>query len=89
MKQVSYAADLVSQLTNDDFPEERLVAQLSHSDGIRGFFVTYLTGEGETAADKDIVPTPLQTALKQANQDELIPLACKYYITWRALLPVD
>jgi hypothetical protein len=40
--------------------------------------------EGETAADNDIVPTPLQNSLIQSNQDELIPLACKYYyITWR------
>jgi hypothetical protein len=78
MKQVSYAADIVSELTNDDFAEERLVAQLSHSDGIRGFFVTHLTGEGQTAADNDIVPTPLQCAMKQVNQDELISLACTY-----------
>jgi hypothetical protein len=80
MKQVSYAADIASELTNDDFAEERLVAQLSHSDGIRGFFVAYLTGEGETAADNDIVPTPLQNAMKQVNQDELISLACTYCV---------
>lgn len=82
MAQVSYAADLVSQLTTNDTAEEelteRLAAQLSHSDGIRGFFVTYLTGEGgDTPADLDSVPTPLATALKQANPHELIPLACK------------
>lgn len=78
MKQVTYAATIASELTNDDFVEERLVAQLSHPDGIRGFFVAYLTGEGETAAENDIVPTALQNAMKQVNQDELISLPCTF-----------
>lgn len=77
MKQVSYAAELSSQLLSDEFEEEKLVAQLSHSDGIRGFFVTYLTAEGTTtAADMEMVPPALLNAMKQANQEELIPLAC-------------
>lgn len=84
MSQVSHASDLVQQLSDATIPQEelteRLKTQLSHSDGIRGFFVTYLTQEGgdEAPADFDKVPTLLSNAMKQANQDELIPLACTY-----------
>ena len=52
-------------------------AQLSHSDGMRGFFARYLTGEGYMVADKEHVPAPLQEAMKQANLEHLAPLACK------------
>jgi len=82
MSQVSHATDLVQQLASNDAPEEelagQLAAQLSHSDGIRGFFVTYLTGEGDTAADFDQVPKPLVSAMSQANLEILVPLACTY-----------
>lgn len=57
---------------------DRLKAQLKHSDGIRGFFVTYLTLEGDqTTADQDAVPKALLTAMKECdNQTEIISLAC-------------
>jgi len=82
MAQLSHAANLVQQLSMKDMPQEelteRLTAQLSHSEGIRGFFATYLTGEGDTVADLHEVPTPLAKAMAHANQKELIPLACMY-----------
>jgi len=62
-----------------------LKAQLSHSDGIRGFFVSYLTSPEEVEgneiddiADDDVVVSPtLIAAMEVANKEELIPLACK------------
>lgn len=80
MQQVSHAAklvDILGQNEKDPELEELLKAQLSHSDGIRGFFVQYLTGDN-TPADKPEVPRVLQEALQQAETKELIPLACKY-----------
>lgn len=65
----------------DNKLEEQLVALLSHSDGIRGLFVAYLTQQGEGAADLPIVPPALVRALARANQEELIPLACKYLVS--------
>lgn len=83
MSQVSHASHLVQQLGSNDASQEELVdrlkTQLSHSDGIRGFFVTYLTLDSDDApADLGDVPMPLVTAMKESNQDELIPLACTY-----------
>lgn len=50
---------------------------LSHSDGIRGFFVSYLSSEGSSPADAVNVPGPLATALNAStNRKELISLAC-------------
>jgi hypothetical protein len=71
MKQVQHSEKLVTLLAasssneldggNDDTDEiasDLLKAQLSHSDGIRGFFVTYLTALGEdTPADRVNVST--------------------------------
>lgn len=80
MKQVSHASVIVPRMKDD--PDEKLAemlaAQFSHSDGIRGFFVTYLTGEGEeTPADNERVPESLRYAMQEANQKDLVPLACK------------
>lgn len=73
---------------NNNNVKDLLKAQLSHSDGIRGFFVSYLTGDGETAADGDNVPTLLIDAMNSIivdhdsennnnnNNNELISLAC-------------
>eukprot|EP00525_Craspedostauros_australis_P012434 CAMPEP_0198112458 /NCGR_PEP_ID=MMETSP1442-20131203/4306_1 /TAXON_ID= /ORGANISM="Craspedostauros australis, Strain CCMP3328" /LENGTH=249 /DNA_ID=CAMNT_0043769231 /DNA_START=33 /DNA_END=782 /DNA_ORIENTATION=+ len=84
MQQVQYGADLALAMmesppaqSDGAQVEELIAAQLSHSDGIRGFFVSYLTIQGDdTAADQQEVPTPLQKAMKKANLDELVPLAC-------------
>jgi hypothetical protein len=47
----------------------RLKAQLSHSDGIRGFFVTYLTGVGDdTPAEQSSVPPVLAAASRYSNK---------------------
>lgn len=96
MKQVGYAAEIVSLLEknhnddDDDYEKvtELLKAQLSHSDGIRGFFVTYLTagsgGGGGSATVTDVgddnsdgIPTSLVDAMNAVESDELIPLVCK------------
>jgi hypothetical protein len=83
MTQVSHSEKLVPLLKEDSqvLEEEqviaRLKAQLSHSDGIRGFFVTYLTGVGDdTPADQSSIPQALVAAMKIVDPDELIPLAC-------------
>uniref|UniRef100_A0A7S1ZUM6 Uncharacterized protein n=2 Tax=Trieres chinensis TaxID=1514140 RepID=A0A7S1ZUM6_TRICV len=55
---------------------ELMCAQFSHPDGIRGFFTTYLTGEGDALADMEDVPKPLRDAMKQANLEDLASLAC-------------
>jgi hypothetical protein len=83
MAQVSHSEKLVTLLKEDSqvlAQEEvvaRLKAQLSHSDGIRGFFVTYLTGVGDdTPADQSSIPQALVAAMEVADLSELIPLAC-------------
>ena len=66
MKQVGYGADMTDALTaleksSVDSQEASLSktlqtslsAQLSHSDGIRGFMVSYLTGSYEDSTDED------------------------------------
>ena len=63
MKQVQYGSDLTEALTalgestNDDGVAETLrtslSAQLSHSEGIRGFMVSYLTGSYESSTNED------------------------------------
>jgi hypothetical protein len=60
---------------------ESIRAQLSHSDGIRGFMVSYLTADDDNDDEDDARPIPdvLLDALKrQAEKDpaQLIPLAC-------------
>jgi len=95
MKQVGHSETLVTMLAEsiaNEKDEEStamvtnlLKAQLSHSDGIRGFFVTYLTAMGgssdetnnNTPADETTVPEPLIQAMKDvADPDDLVPLAC-------------
>jgi len=79
MKQVSHASEIVPLLSMEENEElsAMLQAQLSHSDGIRGFFVNYLTGEGYTAADAAGVPPPLMSAIKTvSDRKDLISLAC-------------
>jgi hypothetical protein len=85
MKQVQHGAELTNalrgnpnDLSSQDL-KELIQAQLSHSDGIRGFMVAYLTFEDENQ-DTFKVPDILLQALQeqaQSNPDELIPLACK------------
>ena len=79
MKQVSHTEKIVPMLQSDsDDVVELLKAQLGHSDGIRGFFVTYLTMAGDnTPADQRDVPSALLTAMKESpNGSELVSLAC-------------
>jgi len=96
MKQISYASEaivpLLSDVDRDDETTDLLSAQLSHSDGIRGFFVSYLTGGGgdddgvTTAADDDVVPAPLREAMAAVDAEELVPLACMNVIMPTAMV---
>lgn len=78
MKQVGYASEIVPLLSMEENDELLIMleAQLSHPDGIRGFFVSYLTGEGTTVADAPQIPPPLASALKSVpDQQDLLSLA--------------
>ena len=102
MKQIGHAETLIKLLSqaneeNDDEQQQQslenlLTAQLSHSDGIRGFFVNYLTAAATTSDDEEkedgstvssspadypIVPKVLQKAMSKVDPNELVPLACK------------
>lgn len=80
MKQVAHASEIVPLLSIGRSEDVALLlqAQLSHSDGIRGFFVVYLTGQGSnTVADAPTMPSPLASVLKNvADKKDLISLAC-------------
>lgn len=85
MKQVGHGSMIASALSteaskeNEEQITELLSAQLSHSDGIRGFFVSYLTSsdESEDIDEVDVdVPSALVAAMGTANKEELIPLGC-------------
>lgn len=92
MKQVGYGAQLASVLNGDmdSATEEQmtdlLTAQLSHSDGIRGFFVSYLTAGDGAVEDEFVIPTPLTTAMTKVDQEELVPLACMNVIMPTAMV---
>lgn len=88
MKQLGHAQTVFELLSQEETEEKNnyleslLTAQLSHGDGIRGFFATYLT-QGDDAnpspADNKSVPEALQKAMSKVlieDADELIPLAC-------------
>ena len=82
MQQISHAGDIVAYLAHgdsqmDDQVTEILTAQLSHVDGLRGFFATYLTGLDETVADQEDVPPVLLRAMENVDQKQLIEIACK------------
>ena len=67
---------------NDETIISSLIAQLSHSDGIRGFMVSFLTrGSEDDDNDEDnneSIPSPLLEALSQVkNSEDLASLACK------------
>ena len=90
MQQVQYGSELSNALLEDpgDLPSDGLKdllrAQLSHSDGIRGFMVSYLTVEDSNQESFE-VPNILVEALReqaQSNPDDLIPLACMLHYTY-------
>jgi hypothetical protein len=77
MKQVGHASNFVPLLSMEENDELLIMleAQLSHPDGIRGFFVCYLTGEG-TTVDVPHIPPPLASALNSVpGQKSLVSLA--------------
>ena len=81
MKQVQYGSELSNSIKEDPSNAdalERIKAQLSHSDGIRGFMVSYLTNDGSSDGELT-VPDGLAAVLREmtrSNPEELVPLAC-------------
>lgn len=85
MKQVRYA-EFITGLIEEDAGREssvlmnRLRAQLSHPDGIRGFMVTYLTtidsDAGESAIPAALVKAILEQIDPIQDKNELISLMC-------------
>ncbi len=93
MKQVQYGGELTEALMELDSGDEAnqkklresLSAQLSHSDGIRGFMVSYLTGSGEdtitaemiaTEQDPQILLETVARLLSKENSEDLVSLMC-------------
>ena len=84
MKQVEYGTQLASLLvdvSNDDTQQlkQSLQAQLSHSDGIRGFMVAYLSGQDGDDDDKieNVLLEALQDQFRQSDSTEdLVSLMC-------------
>lgn len=76
MKQLSHSEALVTLLVENDTSEELqslLKAQLSHADGIRGFFATYLTHERSA---NNAVPVVLKQAMESnENHEDLVDLS--------------
>eukprot|EP00980_Cylindrotheca_fusiformis_P007849 scaffold1669_cov129-Cylindrotheca_fusiformis.AAC.60 len=83
MRQVQHGADLTNALkdTANDLSDEDLrpliQAQLSHSDGIRGLMVAFLTAEDDDSVAFRIPNVMVQALQEQAQSSpvELIPLA--------------
>jgi hypothetical protein len=78
MQQVQYEMELTTLLENSNTNDvgERLKAslkaQLSHSDGIRGFMVAYLSGGSSSDSnDNDEAPLEVPKILLEAFQDQL------------------
>jgi hypothetical protein len=88
IKQVSHGEFMVGLIAEDagrnsDVLMRRLRAQLSHSDGIRGFMVTFLTTKpsNDTNAENHIIPNSLITAIleqidRSDDANDLITLMC-------------
>ena len=81
MKQVEHGFTLTANLWSDQpNVQDYLQAQLSHSDGIRGFMVSYLTAD-ESPADQPEIPNALWGALQMQMEsdiaNDLISLTCK------------
>jgi hypothetical protein len=81
MQQVTNSQQMLDSLRQSDDSQEfadRLTALLSHSDGIRGFFVSYLTDPSlDASADLPQVPASLVKAMRASDKDDiLIPLVC-------------
>ncbi|KAL3940917.1 MAG: hypothetical protein SGBAC_004630 [Bacillariaceae sp.] len=80
MKQVQHGAHLSSSLQEDPSNtdiHERIKAQLRSSDGIRGFMVSYLTGD-DSSPEALAVPDGLAEVLQEtarSSPEDLVPLA--------------
>lgn len=89
MQQVGYGQVITEYLDNVSEKDseythlsELVKAQFQHKDGIRGFFVSYLTSGSEDEDSEFVVPNILINAMKEANEEtgvfpkDLISLAC-------------
>ena len=87
MKQLGHASQIIPLLhpqEDDTISEEEssalsevLTRQLSHSDGIRGFFAVYLTSPESLTVEA--VPDVLAEAVISADTKDMVPLACKWF----------
>ena len=82
MKQLGHASQMIPAMMNKDMSAdesatllEMLSGQFSHSDGIRGFFAVYLTSPESLTVEE--VPAVLSEAVKGADTNVMVPLACK------------
>jgi len=83
MKQLGHASQIIpllhpkdddEQIMSNDDLSQLLSRQLNHSDGIRGFFATYLTSPESLTTEE--VPQVLADAVKSSDMEVMIPLAC-------------
>ncbi|KAL3790118.1 hypothetical protein ACHAW5_007725 [Stephanodiscus triporus] len=83
MKQLGHASLIIPLLHQEDSEtsdeeksalSEVLCRQLSHSEGVRGFFAVYLTSPESLTVDN--VPVVLAEAVKNADKKVMVPLAC-------------
>lgn len=65
--------ELVTSLERSQTLQDLVSGQLSHKDGIQGFFAVYLA---RSAADVGVMPGPLSHAIKGVNMEKLAPVAC-------------
>jgi hypothetical protein len=103
MKQVRYAEFIISLFEEDNGREtsvlmDRLRAQLSHPDGIRGFMVTYLTTitnkpSNNDDDDQDIPFSLIKIIIEQIDpihdQNELLSLMCMNVIMPTAMITMQ
>jgi hypothetical protein len=81
MKQLGHTANLIPLLhaKSPEVPSSDLLdilkKQLSHEEGIRGFFAVYLTSPESLEEE---LPEVLVDAVRSAKPEMIIPLACKY-----------
>jgi len=95
MEQVNYGSELTALMEGDNsIDEETLVelitAQFSHPNGIRGFFISYLTGDEPSPADNDTMPSALLSSLRNIeDKRKLIPLVCMNFVMPAAMMTIN
>ena len=96
MKQLGHASQIIPVLHPEDgssMSEDEsallldvLSKQFAHSDGIRGFFAVYLTSPESLTMEE--VPTVLAEAVRGADTEVMVPLACMNVIMPTAMTTI-